>query len=194
MVDSNILSATSQSILLNTVSNIIAQLISISRTSHGGQSIFSVFDYGLFIRFVIFSLISTPVNCIWQEKLENTFPAPAGQEKQKKGETATEIEQNRRKLVVNTALKFLADQSIGAALNTILYVGVMEYLKMLGGGTTSAQVLDKIGQGFYPMLLAGYKFWPFVSLANFILVPVDQRVMVGGAAGFVWGVYLGLMG
>jgi len=43
------------------------------------------------------------------------------------------------------------------------------------------------------MVLAGYKFWPLVTLVNLVLVPVEQRMLVGGLAGLAWGVYVSLM-
>jgi hypothetical protein len=43
------------------------------------------------------------------------------------------------------------------------------------------------------MIMAGYKFWPMVTLLNLIVVPVEQRMLVGGLAGLVWGVYLSLL-
>ncbi len=43
------------------------------------------------------------------------------------------------------------------------------------------------------MIVAGYKFWPIVTLLNLIVVPVEQRMLVGGLAGLVWGVYLSLL-
>lgn len=43
------------------------------------------------------------------------------------------------------------------------------------------------------MFIAGFKFWPLVSLANLIFVPVEQRMLVGGLAGLVWGIYVSLL-
>ncbi len=42
------------------------------------------------------------------------------------------------------------------------------------------------------MIMAGYKFWPWVSLLNLTVVPVEQRMFVGGLAGVVWGIYISL--
>jgi hypothetical protein len=44
------------------------------------------------------------------------------------------------------------------------------------------------------MMIAGYKFWPLVSILNLSVVPVEQRMLVGGLAGLAWGVYVSLMG
>ncbi len=42
------------------------------------------------------------------------------------------------------------------------------------------------------MIMAGYKFWPVISLLNLVVVPFDQRMLVGGLAGLVWGMYVSL--
>ena len=42
------------------------------------------------------------------------------------------------------------------------------------------------------MLMAGYKFWPVVTLVNLVIVPFDQRMLVGGLAGLAWGIYVSL--
>lgn len=49
-------------------------------------------------------------------------------------------------------------------------------------------------QDFTTMLLAGYKFWPFITLLNLVVVPVEQRMLVGNLAGLAWGVLVNLMG
>lgn len=43
------------------------------------------------------------------------------------------------------------------------------------------------------MIIAGYKFWPLVSILNLSVVPVEQRMLVGGLAGLAWGVYVSLI-
>lgn len=42
-------------------------------------------------------------------------------------------------------------------------------------------------------MVAGFKLWPFVSILNFTIVPVDQRLLVGSILGVVWAVYLSLV-
>jgi hypothetical protein len=43
------------------------------------------------------------------------------------------------------------------------------------------------------MVIAGLKLWPLVSILNFTVVPVDQRLLVGSLFGVVWAVYLSLV-
>lgn len=42
------------------------------------------------------------------------------------------------------------------------------------------------------MLLAGYRFWPLVCLANLVMVPMEYRARVGNGAGLVWGIFMSL--
>lgn len=56
-----------------------------------------------------------------------------------------------------------------------------------------AAVVDRLRADFVSFLKAGWRFWPWVSLGNFALVPdVATRNLVGGLAGIVWGVYVNL--
>lgn len=41
-------------------------------------------------------------------------------------------------------------------------------------------------------MAAGYKLWPFVSVLNHTLIPVEQRTVVGSLVGLGWGVFLAL--
>ena len=47
-------------------------------------------------------------------------------------------------------------------------------------------------QEFWPIMIAGYKLWPIVSVANFTVVPVERRVLVGSIVGLGWGVFMAL--
>ena len=42
-------------------------------------------------------------------------------------------------------------------------------------------------------MLAGYKLWPLVSLLQFTVIPVQQRVVVGSLVGVGWGIFLSLL-
>lgn len=48
-------------------------------------------------------------------------------------------------------------------------------------------------QNTLSLMLAGYKLWPLVSLLQFTVVPVQQRVVVGSLVGVGWGVFLSLL-
>jgi hypothetical protein len=47
---------------------------------------------------------------------------------------------------------------------------------------------------FWGFIKAGWRFWPLVSLVNFVfLTSVEARSLVGAFAGLGWGIYLSLM-
>jgi hypothetical protein len=95
----------------------------------------------------------------------------------------------------NVLIKFLLDQTFGAAVNTLMFLVFMSY--------TNASPTAKEGQWnavardvqnkFYPMMKDGYKFWPGVSLISFLWIPVDKRIVFGCSVGVIWGIYLSMM-
>jgi hypothetical protein len=47
---------------------------------------------------------------------------------------------------------------------------------------------------FWGLVMAGWRFWPLVSLVNYVfLTSVEARSLVGALAGLGWGIYLSLM-
>ncbi len=54
-----------------------------------------------------------------------------------------------------------------------------------------AVVWQEARDEFWPLISAGYKLWPLVSLVNFSLVKsVQGRNLLGALAGVGWGVYI----
>ena len=41
-------------------------------------------------------------------------------------------------------------------------------------------------------MLAGYTLWPFVSILNFTVIPVEKRTLVGSLVGLGWGIFLAI--
>jgi len=79
------------------------------------------------MHFVIFALLSCPPNFLWQEFLEEKFPGYV-------------IEADGQRLnKLNTAKKFVLDQTIGAAVNTILFVAAMGTFKGKDGTTITRE-------------------------------------------------------
>jgi hypothetical protein len=106
--------------------------------------------------------------------------------------------------IPNTLAKTVLDQSLGASVNTFLlcsFMAVWDVLVSQGQVSSSASAASLVGPAivgrlrtdFVPFMKAGWRFWPWVSLGNFALVPdVATRNLVGGLAGIVWGVYVNL--
>lgn len=86
------------------------------------------------MHFVLFTIISTPPNFLWQGQLESWFPSqvPVKQkpsEKSDKSKAKVEMKLS----TANTVKKFLTDQLIGAPVNTVLFLGAMGYFRGLRG-------------------------------------------------------------
>jgi protein Mpv17 len=106
---------------------------------------------------------------------------------------------------VNTVKKFMLDQTIGTIVNTVLFIVGIGALKGKDRHAIFRDV-DRVllrfcfqerhgannKQDFWPLIRSGWKLWPMVSLVNFVLVPVDQRILVGSIVGLFWGIYLSL--
>lgn len=164
-----------------------------------------------------------------QEFLESTFPAAtttptpeairsaAASDEKELDREAREGRLVERKLNVgNTIAKFVLDQSVGAAINTLMFSVFMHSVQAAMSHRTagpeesvsfltSGKALDYsqvdwrlvVGRSrieFMPIMSAGWRFWPFVSLFNFVVVKsVEVRNLVGSLAGMAWGVYMSLV-
>jgi hypothetical protein len=149
---------------------------------------------------MLFSIISNPPNIIWQRFLEDLFPtnvpasspSPSSEKATLKDKPRATTKMSKQ----NVFIKFLLDQTLGAAVNTIMFLVFMAYVNGAATGKTSetwAAVQNEVSSKFYPMVRDGYKFWPAVSLVSFMWVPVDKRVVFGCSVGVLWGIYLSLM-
>ncbi|KAG6094608.1 hypothetical protein E4U30_003218 [Claviceps sp. LM220 group G6] len=131
MAPNPIFSATLQAALLGAISNILAQSIQ----SYRNQTTLEV-DWIPVFQFLIFSIISTPPNFIWQDYLESTFPArnppsppsaathpqkPSKKPALKKTSEQQQQQQQHPLNIRNTLTKFILDQTLGATLNTLLF-------------------------------------------------------------------------
>ncbi|ETI24460.1 hypothetical protein G647_03829 [Cladophialophora carrionii CBS 160.54] len=183
---SKLLRVTLEGAVMSAVSNSLAQGFNAYREG------WSAIDPLAFIHFIILAIITTPPNYKWQLWLEETFPsnpkregpAPAG-----KKEDDAPVEDDKSALsITNTAAKFLLDQTFGAGFNTLWFIVMINLLR----GKSFEHIATTVQNDFFPMLMAGYKFWPMVTLINLVVVPFDQRMLVGGLAGLAWGMYVSL--
>ena len=149
------------------------------------------------MKFVLFSILSNPPNIIWQGFLEDLFPTqvpskavPTSSEK-----TASKPEPAKTSLSkTNVLIKFLLDQSVGAVVNTLMFLSYMAYVNAQDklGVNPMDVVTNDCKNKLWPMMKDGYKFWPAISLISFLWVPVDKRIVFGCSVGVVWGIYLSL--
>ncbi|KAH0840638.1 integral membrane protein, Mpv17/PMP22 family [Fonsecaea pedrosoi] len=190
---SRLLRVTLEGAIMSAVSNTLAQILRAYRGS-GGPYI----DPVALVHFIIIAVVTTPPNYKWQLALERNFPTnPARsdevmdtrEKKKEKNDGAPSKKEKESLSVTNTIAKFVLDQTIGASLNTIWFIIMINLLR----GEGLSYIIATIQKDFFPMLIAGYKFWPVVTLLNLVVVPVEHRMFVGGLAGLAWGVYVSLM-
>lgn len=206
----SIISQTLQGAVLSITSNVLAQAITSYRDSVWipaydyltscvaniwGQTPFSL-DYNQVFKFALFSILSNPPNIVWQGFLEDQFPTnvpsaspPSEKPSSKPDPTKTSLSKT------NVLIKFLLDQTIGAVVNTLMFLGYMGYINAQGKPGVNAwnHAATECGNKLWPMMKDGYKFWPAISLISFLWIPVEKRIVFGCSVGVVWGIYLSLM-
>jgi hypothetical protein len=194
-------------------------------------------------QFIIFAIVSVPPNFLWQELLESSFPSYHAAPTQDAISAASKpsidgnddaLEKTAQAKIplvepklnkANTAIKTLLDQTLGAAVNTLLFSVFMHSIQdamvhVPRGGHGDASLWQGFWKGanlvtapgaidfsrvdwnlvwlrskteFWPLVKAGWRLWPFVSLVNFAFVKtIIGRNLVGSLAGVVWGVYVSL--
>ncbi|KAL6710852.1 hypothetical protein ACN47E_007909 [Coniothyrium glycines] len=184
-------SQTAQGAVLSITSNVLAQAI----TSYQDNTPFSL-DLTQVFKFALFSVLSNPPNIVWQGYLEDQFPTnvpaaspPSEKAGSKPDPTKTSLSKT------NVLIKFLLDQTIGAVVNTLMFLAYMSYIN--AQGKPGANALDHIATDcankLWPMMKDGYKFWPAISLISFLWIPVEKRVVFGCSVGVIWGIYLSMM-
>ncbi|KAA8900484.1 hypothetical protein FN846DRAFT_141989 [Sphaerosporella brunnea] len=169
--------ATIQAAILSAISNIVAQTLK----SYNGAKPY-VYDFTPLMHFVLFALIATPPNFLWQQQMEAWFPSQVPVVDAKSEKTDMKFSKS------NTVKKFLTDQLLGGPVNTVLFLAAMGYFRGLTGGA----LLVYIQEEFWPLTLAGLKLWPTVSLISFSAVPAERRIVFGSLVALGWNVYLGL--
>ena len=186
---SPLVTATLQAACLSALSNVMAQCL----RSYRNNEPLRLNPIQLF-QFVGFTFLTCPPNFLWQLYLEETFPG-----KTVHYDGTTSLDKG------NTAKKFFIDQTLGAVVNTVIFVGTFAAFK--GKDRTAIQrevrrVCDlRVGsysclpllQETFPLMKHGWKLWPAVSLLNFTVVPVHRRILVGGIVGLFWGCFLSII-
>ncbi|KAI5867761.1 hypothetical protein GGS23DRAFT_549837 [Durotheca rogersii] len=198
-----IVSATVQSAALAATSNLLAQGLTAYRNEAP-----LIIDWTPVFQFVLYALVNVPPNFLWQDFLESTFPSapapspgPDTQDAKARPREAAGAAPPKLHLG-NTAAKLALDQTVGAAANTVLFSVFMHSLQAAmarpaGGGygrVDWAQVAAASRAEFVPLLVAGWRLWPLVSLVNFAFVrSVPARNLVAALAGVAWGIYVSLV-
>ncbi|KAK3693607.1 hypothetical protein B0T22DRAFT_505509 [Podospora appendiculata] len=228
MALSPIVVASLQAAVISAISNILAQGLAARKSSIGKAPL--EIDWVPVFQFVLFAFISTPPNFLWQDFLESSFPAyhvsptseaiisaSAGNERDLDDEATqgrlVEPKLNKR----NTLIKTLLDQTVGTAVNTLLFsvfihsaqaamahragAGFGHPAQSLGfllsgnavryAAVRSDLVWRRATAEFFDLVKASWTFWPIISIVNFtMLKSVEARNLTGSLAGLGWGVYM----
>ncbi|KAL8679832.1 MAG: hypothetical protein Q9186_003898 [Xanthomendoza sp. 1 TL-2023] len=138
------------------------------------------------VALVIFSILATPPNYQWQQYLERKLPGYQVEKREANGEVnggklgdGGRVTIKKRLNVTNTLMKVVIDQTLGAVINVALHLGVVRALQ----GVPLGECLQVVKEQTWPLMIAGYKLWPLVSLLNFTVIPVEQRTVVGSLVG-----------
>ncbi|KAI1349873.1 hypothetical protein F5Y01DRAFT_168972 [Xylaria sp. FL0043] len=201
---SPMLKATLASTALSSVSNILAQILEAYRDGRP-----FAFDIALFLRFVTVAFLTAPPNYMWQQLLERTFPAyerkrpnagagggdsPRDLEKQMTEASPPEAgagpEPKPKLNLKNTFTKWFIDCiTLGAIFNTVAFFILMGMLKR----QPVAVIGHNIRYETIPVIVAGYKIWPFASIVSFSCIPVERRIVFLNFVGLLWGIYMSLV-
>jgi hypothetical protein len=80
------------------------------------------------LQFVAYSVLNTPINVAWQSWLESKFPSTKVVVKHA-SEKPRSVHAEETLDKTNTAIKFILDQTVGAAFNVPLYFAILGALK-----------------------------------------------------------------
>ncbi|MCJ1387392.1 hypothetical protein MMC18_000235 [Xylographa bjoerkii] len=145
--------ATLQAAVLNITSSIIAQLLIAYRGSSFGTSSSALnplrLDFIAILQYLTSTLLLTPLNFKWQEYLEATFPGypvEKGKQKMKVDDDGKGVVVEKKLDLRNTAIKFTLDQTVGAAINTGLFLVI---IKLLRGGSPN-NCVEAVREVLYP--------------------------------------------
>ncbi|KAJ5188240.1 Mpv17/PMP22 [Penicillium cf. griseofulvum] len=140
------------------------------------------------MQFTTCAFIISPLGYLWFGTLESWFPSRAPDSKNDQSDKKGDLSKPSLN-VTNTVAKIVIDQTIGGAWNTVLFIVTIGMLRGLDYDTITSQIQAE----FWPIMVAGLKLWPLVSILNFTVVPADRRLLVGNLFGVVWAIYLSLM-
>ncbi|CAK7203578.1 hypothetical protein SEUCBS139899_006313 [Sporothrix eucalyptigena] len=202
---SHMTAAVVQATTLGAASNILAQFISAYRGSSGSDghhrsaSPIAFIDMPQLLRFVIFALLTAPMNYKFQQLLEYAFPAHGNgrrmvQFRHRHRDIDLErLEKEREKNSPprfdwkNTMAKWFLDCiSLGTFINTAAFLIIMGVLK----GQSVGQIGVNLRNELAPIIFAGYRVWPFASFISFTCLPLERRIAWLSLVGLLWGVYM----
>lgn len=172
-----------QSAVLKAAANLTAQAL-----SRWGAEAAPGIDWARAFEFAIFGLVSAPLVSIWQRALEETFPTQNGSGSPH-APSAQGTKHQRQINWFHVILKLLIDQTIGLCFTNIIFITCTTGASL----QSTSLLLHEIQTRIFGILKAGWRIWPVVSLANFLWVPWQWRVVVTSVVGFGWNIILSFL-
>lgn len=166
-----------QSAVLKAAANLTAQI----GTQYQAQDP-QPLDWQRVAEFAIFGLIQAQLNCWWQQFLEDSFPTRVSAKK-------TEREKDQGGVNwMNVACKLLLDQTLGLFIMNSTFLACTNAVRL----QDPVLVVQVVRENIFSIIKAAWKIWPWVSICNFLWVPVEKRVLVASIFGFGWNIFLAL--
>ncbi|KAH7354230.1 hypothetical protein B0T11DRAFT_357557 [Plectosphaerella cucumerina] len=175
-----------QSAALKSLANIVAQL-----AARWHDPVPQPLDWQRLVEFAIFGLIQAQLNTHWQRFLEDLFPTRSPQLNKtvdKKSNLPPSSSSTSSISWPNVIGKLLLDQTVGLFIMNTVFLVCVNAVRLQSVTLIYEAVLDRI----FGVIRAAWKLWPWVSLVNFLCVPVEKRVLVASCVGFGWNMYLAL--
>jgi Mpv17 / PMP22 family len=137
-------------------------------------------------RLVVFSSVAAlyiaPVIHVWFNWL-NVLPIPSAWQEN---------------AVAKAAAMMLVDQTVGATVITIGFFYAFElanqllppYAKAPRAEAIVSAGNDQVKQKLWPTLVANWYCWPIINFVNFLVIPIEYRVLFSNAASVFWNMFL----
>eukprot|EP01116_Phalansterium_solitarium_P024131 TRINITY_DN8748_c0_g1_i1.p1 TRINITY_DN8748_c0_g1~~TRINITY_DN8748_c0_g1_i1.p1 ORF type:complete len:193 (+),score=72.28 TRINITY_DN8748_c0_g1_i1:68-646(+) len=130
------------------------------------------------LKFVVFSLLLTPLSHYWYRFLDQAFPAEARKDKDGK----------KAGFDVSVIKKLAADELLYDPFCLLFFFTVIGLLERQGPG----QIVERIKANYWTTQKMSWRVWPLVQLVNFAVVPGALRLPFINIVSFFWGIFLQL--
>jgi protein Mpv17 len=88
----------------------------------------------------------------------------------------------------NVLAKLLLDQTVGFVISASIFLICTNFSRVPDAAALFAVLRERM----WPLIKAGWHFWPLVAVCNFIWVPLRSRVLVAVCVGFGWSIFLSI--
>ncbi|KAK3078563.1 hypothetical protein LTS18_007194 [Coniosporium uncinatum] len=201
-----ILSSSLLAVIIDCCSNTIAQHL---KAWKNGVPL--VFDWTLFMHFALFACLTAPLNYLWQNWLERTFPgwklerrahndqhvdlenlgaSKEGRDEEDRSRDIGDANTFRVRDWKNIGKKWFTDCiTLGALFNTVAFLVIMGVFKH----KSFASIGLDLRKETFKIIFDSYKVWPIANIISTTYVPVERRIVFLSCCGLLWNIYLSLV-